>query len=276
MDPHYALAIRRERTMPRTVATTAMTSPAADAPRLHLVSLLAPDPRLAAVRAELSHDAHELIYLLAGRYRLRSAAAELTVQPGQLLLIPAGCEHHPDFSADGRTRFFVVQWRGAFPADPAAPCRVADANVRILSCLHWLRDLSPPADAAAVAQREHLLALLLGECASRLATGITREDPCERLRAYLEHNLDAPISARTIAQLTGLSPARARLRFRERYGTPPHQYLQGLRTAAAVRLLADTRLSLAEIAGKVGLASTDHLARLVRRATGRTPRQVRG
>jgi AraC family transcriptional regulator of arabinose operon len=63
--------------------------------------------------------------------------------------------------------------------------------------------------------------------------------------------------------------------FRRRHGVAPIQYLNRLRLREALRLLRETRLAVAEVARRSGIGGPAYLSRLVRRATGQSPRAFR-
>jgi AraC-like DNA-binding protein len=63
--------------------------------------------------------------------------------------------------------------------------------------------------------------------------------------------------------------------FKRLTGHTPHAYLAGLRIEHAGRLLAETDLSIGEIAGRVGYQSGSHFGRVFRAATGLTPSAYR-
>lgn len=64
-------------------------------------------------------------------------------------------------------------------------------------------------------------------------------------------------------------------RFRDETGTPPSELLKKLRTSTARSLLRETRLTVAEVARRSGFADPDYLSRVLRRAYGRTPTELR-
>lgn len=63
--------------------------------------------------------------------------------------------------------------------------------------------------------------------------------------------------------------------FKRITGQTPHAYLAGLRVEHACRLLAETDLSIAEVADRVGYQSASHFGKVFRTATGLTPTAYR-
>ncbi|MBX5477997.1 MAG: helix-turn-helix domain-containing protein [Pyrinomonas methylaliphatogenes] len=99
-----------------------------------------------------------------------------------------------------------------------------------------------------------------------------------RLRRAVElmyAQLDRELSLEEMAAAAYLSPFHFARLFKKATGTTPHAYLAALRLARAETLLAQTDLSITEIAGRVGYSSPSHFAKAFRRATGLSPRVFR-
>ncbi len=63
--------------------------------------------------------------------------------------------------------------------------------------------------------------------------------------------------------------------FKRAVGMPPHQHLVQLRVEQACRLMKTRKLSMEEIAYRVGYVDKNHFAAQFRRITGTTPRSYR-
>jgi len=74
---------------------------------------------------------------------------------------------------------------------------------------------------------------------------------------------------------TGLSEVHFRRVFTQMYGVSPVKYLQAIRIAEAKRLLAETDLSVSEIAAGVGIPNLYYFCRLFKREAGETPTEFR-
>jgi AraC-like DNA-binding protein len=96
-----------------------------------------------------------------------------------------------------------------------------------------------------------------------------REKVCDYIRRHLADD----ISLQDLAHQVGLSTSHFSALFRNTFACPPHQYLLGKRIDKARLLLAEQRLSIAEVAHATGFADQSHLTKSFRIATNMTPRQ---
>lgn len=92
----------------------------------------------------------------------------------------------------------------------------------------------------------------------------------------VEARYDEPLRLSDMADAVGLSPFHFARLFRAQMGETPAAYLMRRRTERAHALIADTALSLAEIAHRTGFSSQSHMTRRIRQRFGATPRQLRG
>jgi AraC family transcriptional regulator len=102
--------------------------------------------------------------------------------------------------------------------------------------------------------------------------------PDRRLRqvlAYVEDNIARDISLAELAAVAGLSVSHFKSLFRASVGVPVHQYLIRRRVERAKTLLAERKLSIAEVALEAGFAHQSHLARHMRRLLGVSPKALR-
>ena len=91
-------------------------------------------------------------------------------------------------------------------------------------------------------------------------------DPLGWVDPFLADHLADPLSVPDLAAHAGLSASRFATLFRQRFGSPPHQYLLRLRVRRAQDLLTRTDLALPEIAESCGFANAHHLAKTFKKA----------
>jgi transcriptional regulator GlxA family with amidase domain len=96
-----------------------------------------------------------------------------------------------------------------------------------------------------------------------------------RVREYMEGHLGESIDLSMLAGVAGLSVHHFARQFKHSIGVTPHHYLTQKRVERAQEMLAQTQLSLSEIAYATGFADQSHLARHFRHMLGTTPREFR-
>ncbi|MGD1712320.1 AraC family transcriptional regulator [Dapis sp. BLCC M172] len=90
---------------------------------------------------------------------------------------------------------------------------------------------------------------------------------------YIQANLHQDLTLTELAAIAKFSPNYFATQFKKYIGITPHQYVIGQRVAKAKKLLLKGKLTLAEIAIKVGFADQSHLIRHFRKAMGVTPKK---
>lgn len=95
------------------------------------------------------------------------------------------------------------------------------------------------------------------------------------LQAWLGEHLDESLAVDDLAARTGMSPRTFARAFRRETGTTPAVFVEGLRVEAARRLLETTDLTVAAVAGRVGMKHAETLHRAFHRRLGTTPDRYR-
>jgi transcriptional regulator of acetoin/glycerol metabolism len=96
-----------------------------------------------------------------------------------------------------------------------------------------------------------------------------------RVRECMEVHLGESIDLAMLAGVAGLSVHHFARQFKQSIGVTPHHYLTQKRVERAQEMLAQTDLSLSEIAYATGFSDQSHLARHFRHMLGTTPREFR-
>lgn len=97
----------------------------------------------------------------------------------------------------------------------------------------------------------------------------------QRIRDFVESNLDSDIRLNAMASACGLSTEYFVRSFKRSVGISPYQYVIGLRVERAKALLYQQTHSLSEIALECGFSHQEHMTRMFRRFTGQTPGRYR-
>lgn len=136
---------------------------------------------------------------------------------------------------------------------------------------------------AAVAGEASRLFLYVGGAADtpqlRRSSGSSGDAPIDprvdAAIAVMEANISSPIALERIAAAVGVGGRRLRELFADELGETPQQRYLGVRLSSARRRLAETRLTIAEIALQSGFASAAAFSRAHRARFGQSPRAAR-
>lgn len=96
-----------------------------------------------------------------------------------------------------------------------------------------------------------------------------------QVKDFIEERLAEDLTITDMAAVVHMSPFHFARSFKTATGQPPHRYLTQRRMERAKVLLSVTRLSVAEVAYRVGFYNTSHFTSQFRKTTGTTPKAYR-
>ncbi len=96
-----------------------------------------------------------------------------------------------------------------------------------------------------------------------------------RARAFMAAHLCEPLTLEAVARAAGISESRLQALFKEQLGLSPKRYLARERLGRAALLLEESRLSIAEIAFRVGYGDQSAFTRAFQRKWGQPPADYR-
>jgi AraC-like DNA-binding protein len=96
-----------------------------------------------------------------------------------------------------------------------------------------------------------------------------------RVAAFVNRNLDQPITLACLAREAGLSRMHFAASFRRATGMRPHDYVIQRRIECAKQLLSDLRTPIVEVALSVGFQSQSQFTTVFKRAVGMPPHRWR-
>jgi AraC-like DNA-binding protein len=135
-----------------------------------------------------------------------------------------------------------------------------------------LRAFRAPTPAARFLAQTDLFAVL-GTFVEQ-AGGVPGETPAERLKSVIDAEPGGRETLDHMATRCGYSADHLRRLFVRRFHTTPREYRAQSRAAFAMDLLANTELTVAEVAERAGYAHPAHFARAFRAIHGMTPREA--
>lgn len=227
------------------------------------------------------HETPSICFVLQGAFSEMWRGGSIACTSSTLKITPAGERHWNRFS-QGDVRGLLIEPDDALVGAIRPYSAVLDERVSFHGGLmsgmaRRVYDEMRRMDAAAPLAIEGLLLELVAS-ASRMqehnsSSGRPRwlEDARDRIHVELA---DRP-TLTGLARSVGVHPVTLARAFRRSFGCTVGEYVRRLRIEHAARQLADTEVSLAEIALAAGFSDQSHFSNLFRRQTGLSPFQFR-
>lgn len=99
--------------------------------------------------------------------------------------------------------------------------------------------------------------------------------PVQKIKKYIDHNYEQPITIETLASECFLSPNYLSKAFRRQVGLSPRHYLTQKRLEEARKLLCSTKLTIQEISARTGFGDVNYFIRQFKVNYGDTPQKYR-
>jgi AraC-like DNA-binding protein len=223
----------------------------------------------------------QVFWCVAGGGTFIASGSSHSVRPGTLFLYKPGEPHHllagPEgwdyhwLTFDGPRHRTIPRDHALSRVQSAGPCP-AHLFEQLDACL---RDPTLDGELRASVLGYEIL-LLASSPQTDSPAPEPRADTAARAKAWLDlHFTDARLNVASLASRLAVHRATLHRVFIKNYGVSPVQYLGRLRLRLALELLADTHLSVADVAVRVGLPDLAYFSKLIARHTGHSPRAYR-
>jgi AraC family transcriptional regulator len=214
------------------------------------------------------HDAPHLCVVLEGGFVERDGKTWRDVAPGTVR-VSGAARHDIDFSARGATCLVLEPDPNAI-AHLRSP-RFIEHDQRLASLAFRIGRTSRSEHPVDRVLEDDLTVEFLAQVDRRLRGRAEPPPPwLARIRDIVHSDPHrSPMVA--LAEQAGVHRVHVARVFRDHYGVSVSTYARRIRVRKALRLLADTDVSLSELAYMSGYADQSHLTREIRRATGSTP-----
>ncbi|TIW95208.1 MAG: helix-turn-helix transcriptional regulator [Mesorhizobium sp.] len=230
--------------------------------------------RYSGVIERHQHDYHQVILPISGALEIDLGHSSGRVSDSIGAFVSAGCRHA--FYAKQADCFVVLDLPsciGGREIEEDMPAfftigREVHGLIDYMAALGTQQELS-------TSLRDAWSRLLLDRITPRGDRPDRAELAVRRATAFMERKLADPIRIADIAQAAGMSPTRLHQSFTRRRATSPHAHLVAMRLDAAEKMLADPRLSIADIAIFSGHSDQSALTRAMRRERNATPAEIR-
>lgn len=236
------------------------------------------------------HD-HLLIWVLRGHMDVRINDSERTAPPGSVVLLEPHVPHRYQPREEPGWEWLWLHCGGEAVPELWSRLRGAVGPIRRLGHEPLIRArfgelvtaaASAPVHAASPADRLRvdscaysLLGLLVDRVETPTRTETEGRGDLSAVTTWILEHLGEPITVADLVRASGWSAAQLTRITRREIGLAPLQYVTRLRMTRAERLLADTELTVAEVAAMVGFRDPLHFSRRFRQQTGRPPSQAR-
>lgn len=226
-------------------------------------------------------DVAEVIFVMSGEGRVNVAGRDYPLRAGSLALYNPGVSHQENWQASRRgPELFHMKFGefqlGGMPANQILPDEhepVLDAGVYAPLLEQLFRTMFDECSRRRVGYEqlchnllESALIVILRLMNMRSAAGeaprpfdeIPGDSLALRAKMYIEDNYMRKVSMRDIADELHISYYHLSHVFKQELNLSPQDYLISYRMNEACRLLTSTKLSIAQIAARVGYANQSH------------------
>lgn len=228
------------------------------------------------------HDGWVCAVIEEGSPTLRAASVSRKLTPGELALIGPDCAFGWKPSGAGTCRILLWMWSGfttpALTGEPRSGCRIRMLDRTGRKSFRLLHDL-----CRREVMRSEPSAGYLEGCRMMFEETVRREvlhpaptrrpvsELCGQAEAWMTAHLDSSEPVARLCDYLNVSQATLYRRFMAEAGASPLARFHELRMMEAKRLLASRRLSVKEVAFRLGYAHFNDLSRAYRKHFGKCP-----
>jgi AraC-like DNA-binding protein len=218
---------------------------------------------------------HDMLnVILGGCYRLKAGGQDITARKGDVVFAPRALLRQEWNEPPEPLRCLAIFFRWASPPEGIPlVCRDKLGRMRTLAgWLHAERGVSSPLRTAVV---DAYLRAILGEYV-RLWQEEVEHEWVREVRAYVQGHIGGRITLDALAAHLHVSKYHFIRRFKQLTGETPLAAVRRMRVETARELALGSRMTLSEIARRVGVANPYHMSRLFKETFGVGVRGLRG
>ena len=223
------------------------------------------------------HRLPHVCLLLDGRFEEQVAGDSMTCTAGAVRISKAGTAHAIRIGSEGAVFAVMELQPDRFPAGDRI-WSVLEGNTfrrdrTASSIAHELHRKSQEETLGSALATESLMHELL----ARADVGAEEHAPewLDQARRTLQLLFRRPLSGDSLARTAGVHRVHLARSFHRYYGVTPGQFLRTTRLHNALAALAESNLSIAEVALESGFADQSHLTRVFGRRFGVSPARYR-
>jgi AraC-like DNA-binding protein len=228
-----------------------------------------------------------LMWCVAGKGWVRTAAGDLPVHANDYVIVPAGVRHGYGADAENPWTIYWFHFLGTrmhdyvdlLSPDGGVVARRISSDVGLVDLFEALMHTCEGGHTRAdMLQAGSLAAQIIIRMHTLLRSRGKEEEvdgPIDRATRFMRDKLAEPISLADVAAASHASISHLNRLFKENTGFPPMAYLTHLRMIEACRLLDTTDWKVAAVGMDVGYRDPYHFSRVFSRVIGESPRAYR-
>ena len=233
-------------------------------------------------------DGFALLYITNGGGKFESKSSPSTpIEAGHAFLLFPGVWHRYAPAADTGWHEYWIGFDGELargwlrhkfisPKKPIVKINGEDTVLATFSrMMQSIRANRPALQQILAGATDNLMGLFYSAQQAQSTADTQNSNVIELAIARIQNEFERALDMKLIAQELGVSYSRFRHTFTVHTGLSPHQYLLELRLVRARSLLAETRLSIKEVALQSGFEDELYFSRLFRQKLNLTPSQWR-
>jgi len=223
---------------------------------------------------EATHDHAQIVLAIEGSLEIEISGKGSKLDCTNCAFVPAGTVHSQ--LAGRKNKFLVVNCHENELENPLVENLAERVFLRVPPTVQPLVDFVVAAQAegmAAESFHNHWGQLFVNALAASL--GPLPQSRLARCIATVDASLAHPWTVQEMAKIVGLSPSRFHSVFFEKMKKTPQGWLTDLRIKRAQQWLAETDITIADLAQRVGYSDQSALTRAMQRATNMTPAAYR-
>lgn len=232
-------------------------------------------------------DSFALLYISSGRGKFESVGISTVIEPGHAFLLFPGVWHryapaletgwHEHWLGfDGEIARRWLRHKFISPKSPVLKINAEDTVLATFSRLmQAIRSNRPALQQILAGATANLLGLVYSAQQTLPSMESPHASAIEMAIVRIQNEFARDLDMKQLAQDLGVSYSWLRSTFVAHTGLSPHQYLLELRLVRARNLLAETQISVKEIARQTGFGNEHYFSRLFRQKLNCTPSQWR-
>ena len=234
-----------------------------------------------------AHSHTELFYIVGGDGQFQINGQLFPVRAHQLVVVNPNILHTEVSYEDHPLEYIVLGIEGlelTIPdTDEARYCIYSfPEDNPVLTCmqkiLQEMQDRKPEYQTLCLAYMDIIMVALMRSASVSVTQAHARfptNRQCAAVRHYIEQHYKENITLDLLAEKASINKYYMAHAFKREYGVSPINYLIACRIQEGKRLLAETDLSLSQIATVLGFSSSSYFSQSFRNAEGTSPPEYR-